>query len=181
MRVQRGPGELQFHLDGGEKLPDFVVELARDAAALLLLRRDQPRGQPLKVTGMLRVLLAFPPQPILETPRVQNGQQRDGEGGGERTAQPQPPLPLGRPVNRGGGDLVLKERFTIEGPDFVRDRDGGGAAGRDAAGEQVGRRDRGVGVVRVEDFERHGTEGGDLVAQLGDPRRIAIRLHDWKV
>ena len=49
-------GHRQLDLDRREHLPDFVVQLARDAAPLLFLGGDQLGGQLLELAGVLAVL-----------------------------------------------------------------------------------------------------------------------------
>ena len=80
--------DADVHLDGGQRLADLVVQLARQRAALLFLDVDEPRGQALEI---LAVLLLDPPLPLdllLQPVDVPRRHDRDHERDEQRSRRP---------------------------------------------------------------------------------------------
>src|SRR5262245_11187511 len=86
-RVGAARGDRELHLDRRQQLSDLVVQLARDRAALLFLRGEELRREPLQVARVLRVLDQLTADLRLEAPGVDRRSQRDREAGGERETE----------------------------------------------------------------------------------------------
>ena len=78
-RVVGALGALRIHQDRGKRLPDLVVQLAGQGAALVFLRAQKLRGKLLQVGSRPGVLLEAPLQLALQPQRVpdrENSQQQ---------------------------------------------------------------------------------------------------------
>ena len=70
-----------------KRLADFVVELAGEGAALVLLRAQEPRGELLQIGAGAGVLIQAAFQLALETEGVADGQKRQHQAAGQRDSK----------------------------------------------------------------------------------------------
>ena len=70
VRARRPQRDADGHLDRGQRLADFVVQLAGEAAALLLLRVDEARRQALEIEAVAGLGQPLPLRLALETGHV---------------------------------------------------------------------------------------------------------------
>ena len=166
---QRGvpPGHRQLDLDGGERLADLVVQLARDGPALVLLHVHQPRRQPLQVARVLGVL----------APSARGSGARGRPRSGSRPARRARPATSARPlliricrrmprVDAPQLLLLLRERHAVQFLDALGDPQDDLALRDDLLAQQLPDFRRPPGLVPLQDREHRVPEGVDLGAEL---------------
>jgi hypothetical protein len=159
----------KLHFNRGQRLPDFVVQLARDVAALLLLRGDQLRRQVLQFLRELDVLCHLPPEPPLQTSCIGDRQHGNGNADGKAKAQQLPELALHHPVAVGDLCLTLHVAGAVQRLNAFRYRNNRIAPRRHTKAQEIARLAEPSTAVRVEHFEHRFAIRADFLSQ---PREL---------
>ena len=96
-KCDRPSGDVELDADRGQRLADFVVELARDRPAFFFLRVQHLRRGLLQLAGNARVAHQLRAQARFEPAGIRAGQQQRAETNHERDADPIAALRLRRP------------------------------------------------------------------------------------
>ena len=127
-----------LHLDGGQRLPDRVVELAREAAPLLFLRGDQPGRQPLEVAPVLPLGRLPPLDLVLEPADVARGDEGDDQADDDRQRGERDDPGLRAAVEQRRLGLVALARGALQRRQRVDDLENRLAGGDDALTKERG-------------------------------------------
>ena len=111
--LQMAFGHCQFHLDGRQRLADFVVQLPGDAPPLLLLGAHQLGGKPLQLPLVLDILQMLLKNPALQPPSVVSHQEGNAQAQQQCQAAGPPHLVLDLAVDEGQLLLLPLQGITI--------------------------------------------------------------------
>ena len=174
-------GEVELNTDRGQRLADFIVQLARNRSPLFFLRVQHLRRRLLQLARNARVALQLRAKARLEPAGVRAGQQQRAEADDERQADAVAALGLGRAIDRGNVGLLLDECTAVDRLNLLRNRQRRLAVTADVAAQRVANLRRGppgrVGqhlerpLMKLLDFTRQTL----VIAPLSEPSRAPAR------
>jgi hypothetical protein len=170
-RLARGdgpPGHRQLHLDRRQRLADFVVQLAGDHAALVLLRPHEARRQAMQLRRVVGVGGELGPQLAVQPAHVARHEHPDGQAQQERRAAGHEEAVARASVQAGFPPPLLLEVRPVQRLHVRDDADDALAAGDDAVVEDLAELGHAPGRRQRHNRQHRGPVVVDLARQLGD-------------